>query len=62
MAPQPITPARAYKLGWNASSRPGHDLERDEQKFLNKHGDEWWISWLIGWEDYALGHDFGSHS
>lgn len=55
-----MTPQRAYRLGWNASARPGHNLERDEDRFLAKWGQQAWHSWSEGWEDYALGHEYES--
>jgi hypothetical protein len=50
-----MDPKRAYQLGWNASARPGHDLERDEARFLRTHTETDWHNWCEGWEDYGCG-------
>lgn len=55
------TPEQAYRLGYRASGRTGHDLERDEARFIAKHGlanDSLVLSaWLDGWDDYACGYE-----
>ena len=54
------TPEQAYRLGYRASGRTGHDLERDEARFIAKHGlanNSLVLSaWLDGWDDYACGY------
>lgn len=54
------TIARAYRDGWRASQRPGHDLDVAEDRYARNHTAAEQDAFSTGWIDYASDYAYGT--